>query len=65
MAVTALALYRGRSLADFELVGLTTDPALIDEILAIVATYDPTLLSKAAKPKRRSALRLLPEDPTR
>jgi hypothetical protein len=58
MAVTALALYRGRSLADFELVGLTTDPAIIREILTIVEAYDPTLLAK----ERPAQLRLMPKE---
>jgi hypothetical protein len=54
--VTALALYTGRSLSDFELVGMTTDPAIIHEILAIVETYDPTQLSS----QRPAHLRLMP-----
>jgi hypothetical protein len=53
--VTALALYKGRSLSEFELVGLTTDPAIIGEILVIVETYDPTLLGK----ERPAHLRLI------
>lgn len=42
--VTALALYSGRALSEFELVGMMTDPAVIKQVLAIIADDDPNFL---------------------
>jgi hypothetical protein len=59
--VTALALYSGRALSEFELVGLTTNPELVRQVLALLADHDPALLRKPRKPKRPSTLQLMPE----
>jgi hypothetical protein len=42
--VTALALYAGRALSEFELVGMTTNPTMIQQVLAILAKEDAHLL---------------------
>jgi hypothetical protein len=59
--VTALALYSGRALSEFELVGLTTDPELVRQVLTLLAEHDPALLRKPRKLKRPSTLQLIPE----
>ena len=38
--VTALALYSGRALSEFELVGMTTNPDVIKQVIEILTKSD-------------------------
>jgi hypothetical protein len=60
--VTALALYAGRSLAEFELVGLTTNPEAIEHVLTILAAQEPHLVRKRRKRTQNMDLRLMPPE---
>jgi hypothetical protein len=58
--ITAVALYTGRSLSDFRLLGLTTRPDLVAEIKEIIARDDPRLLkTKAQRSSGRAPLKLI------
>jgi len=61
--VTALALYAARSLSEFELVGITCNPAAIEEVLSILAEQEPHLICKPRRRGQKKGLRLMP--PTR
>jgi hypothetical protein len=43
--VTALAFYEGKTLAEFELVGLTTNAELIATVVELMQTTDPHVLA--------------------
>lgn len=50
--VTVLALYTGRTLTEFELVGLSTDKRLVSRVIELLAEHDAQLLSKTDDHKR-------------
>jgi hypothetical protein len=59
--VTALAFYEGKTLADFELVGLTTNPEIIATVIELIHAEEPHVLPsvKAAIRYRGKRLRLV------
>ena len=42
--ITAIALYEGKTLGDFELVCLSTNAELIDKIIDLISDIEPQLL---------------------
>jgi hypothetical protein len=58
--VTALAFYEGKTLADFELVGLTTNPEIIATVIELMHAAEPHALP-SVKPatRHRSKLRMV------
>ena len=55
--VTALAFYEGKTIGDFELVGLTTNPEIIATVLELMHTAEPHLLPPV-KPASRHRQKL-------
>jgi hypothetical protein len=62
--VTALALYTGRTIHEFELVGLSTDERLVSRMLELLAEHDAQLFQKAGYQKRprRAPLRVVSKE---
>jgi hypothetical protein len=58
--VTALAFYEGKTLGDFELVGLTTNPDIIATVVELIHEAEPHVLppTKTAT-RRRQRLRVV------
>jgi hypothetical protein len=60
---TACVLYNGRRFNEFEIVGLTIDPAVVAQVVRLMQQIDPGNLvpeePRATSKRRRSRLRLV------